>query len=99
MLEMMLGAIVVYYQQNIDDWNISRSVSEQLPFVDDVAGLLPLLSGFELHIGRPNANKVCGMGLLCECEWDSQAGVGVLLEAGYVVDVGPASLVLEYSRG
>jgi hypothetical protein len=98
MIETVLEAVLMYYKDNLDIWNEHASAGQEWPAVSAVAEILPLLQQPELHLGPPNLNGVCLVGFIFECAWDQRGGVGVILEGGYVAEVGPAQVVLQRSR-
>jgi hypothetical protein len=101
MIETVLEAVALYYEDNLEIWNENNqqvAEGQQWPAITTVGEILPFLHQPELHLGPPNADGVCLVGFIFECDWDKTAGIGVILEGGYVAEVGVAQLVLQRSQ-
>ena len=85
-------AILKYYPSAREDMDIEADDDETMPLIRSVGELAKLVTLEGVHFNY--ACDVPTFGLLCECTWDEEHGVGVLFERGKVTEVGPQDVVL-----
>ena len=86
-------AILRYYRSVRDDYlGMSEAGDEAAPPVKSVGELAKLVTLEGVHFGYGCDVPTCG--LLCECTWEEEHGVGVLFERGRVTEVGDQGVVL-----
>lgn len=90
------NAILKYYRSVCDDYRADMGIEaaddEKVPLIKSVDELTKLvtLQGVHFNYGHDEPT----WGLLCDCTWEEEHGLGVLFEKGKITEVGFQDVVL-----
>lgn len=92
------GKIFEYYLENYDDYRAMQSNSEEVeqiaPKISSIDELGKLVTPTSLLIRYDFGDDVRRVGILCDCTWEREHGLGISVENEEVVEIGLQDIVL-----
>lgn len=87
--------ILEYYLENCDDYRAMQSNSEEIaPKISSIDELGKLVKPTSLLIGYDFEDGIRRVGILCDCTWEPEHGLGISIENEEVVEIGLQDIVL-----
>ncbi|WP_413365214.1 DUF6985 domain-containing protein [Lysinibacillus sp. 3P01SB] len=90
-------ALFDYYQKVFMDYRAifdKKEVDRLVPIINDKRELAKLVSPTQLIIRRVRKNGLRRVGMLFDCTWEAEHGVGVKVEDEEIIEVGFQDIVL-----
>lgn len=90
--------IFEYYQEIYNDYRAMESNDAQrdkiAPHISSVKELSKLITVTHLHLTYDFGDNIRRIGILCECTWEKEHGLGISIQNEKVVEIGFQDIVL-----
>lgn len=86
--------IYCYYLEEIEEYRemFEEDADTFAPYIDSVPTVVSLITPVSLVF--PRKNKFLDFGILLECTWDCEAGIGIILKNNKIIKIGAQDIVL-----